>query len=59
VYATFQLVDRGEVVAVLAPAGSRSNLRMRPARVRGGFSSLPRMVIETRTRALLDELRDR
>jgi antitoxin (DNA-binding transcriptional repressor) of toxin-antitoxin stability system len=57
--ATFQVVDRGEVVAVLAPAASRSNLRMRPARVRGGFATLPRIQVETTTRALLDELRDR
>lgn len=54
---TLRITNRGEVVAVLAPADRPLALRRREARVRGGFSRLPRLRIERPVREHLDDLR--
>ena len=55
--ATFQGTKRGEVVAVIGPAGRCPELRVRRARTTGGFASLPRVRIDTTAQDHLDELR--
>lgn len=58
--ATLRITNHGEVVAVLVPPGSsRPGLRIKAARIRGGFSSLrAAQQNELTTKAILDELRD-
>lgn len=55
--ATFQITNRGEVVALIGPASTRPDLRVRRASVRGGFASLPRVRIDRSLQDHLDELR--
>lgn len=55
--ATFQITNHGEVVAVISPASTRPDLRVRRADIRGGFASLPRARIDGSVRDHLDELR--
>ena len=54
---TLRITNHGEVVAVLAPASRPLALRRREARVRGGFSKLPRLRIDGPAQELLDDLR--
>lgn len=54
---TLRITNHGEVVAVLTPADRPLALRRREARVRGGFSRLPRLRIERPVQELLDDLR--
>lgn len=54
---TLRITNHGEVVAVLAPVDRPLALRRREARVRGGFSHLPRLRIERPAQEHLDELR--
>lgn len=50
--------NHGEVVAVLVPpSGRRTSLRVRRARVRGGFAGLERVRLGTPVQELLDDLR--
>lgn len=55
--ATFQVTNRGRIVAVIGPVGARPDLRVRTARHRGGFASLSRIRIEGPAQHHLDELR--
>lgn len=55
---TVAITNHGEVVAVLVPpAGRRETLRVRRARVRGGFAELGRVRLDTPVQKLLDDLR--
>jgi prevent-host-death family protein len=56
---TFHITNNGEVVAVLVPPprAEGAALQIRPAKVRGGFSALPRHVVGETTQDVLDELR--
>jgi prevent-host-death family protein len=54
---TLRITNRGEVVAVLAPADRPLALRRREARVRGGFSRLARLRMEQPAQAHIDDLR--
>lgn len=55
---TIEISNYGEVVAVLVPPGmSRSSLRVRKARIRGGFAELSRARIGQPAQRLLDDLR--
>ncbi|RIQ23910.1 type II toxin-antitoxin system Phd/YefM family antitoxin [Jiangella rhizosphaerae] len=50
--------NHGEIVAVLVPPTSRrSSLRVRRARVRGGFAELERVRLDTPVQPILDDLR--
>jgi prevent-host-death family protein len=55
--ATYEITNHGKVVAVLSPPRSRSELRVRPARVRGSFASLPRVSRDESVQDALDDLR--
>jgi prevent-host-death family protein len=55
--ATFEITNHGQVVAILSPPPRRSQLRVRPARVRGGFGQLPLVSRAESTQDVLDELR--
>lgn len=58
--ATYEITNHGEVVAVLSPPTGRPELRIRPARVRRGFSELPRArSTESSERVLADLRADR
>jgi prevent-host-death family protein len=55
---TIEVTNHGEVVAVLVPPTRRpGQLRVHPARRRGGFSQLPRTRANESSQAILDELR--
>ena len=55
--ATFEITNHGEVVAILSPPPRGSGLRIRAARVRGGFGKLPRVRRTETVQEVLDELR--
>jgi antitoxin (DNA-binding transcriptional repressor) of toxin-antitoxin stability system len=55
--ATFEITNHGKVVAILSPPPGRSQLRVRPRRVHGGFGELPLVSRAESTSAVLDELR--
>ena len=56
--ATYEITNHGEVVAILSPpTGRRGELKIRRARVNGGFADLPRVTLTERTEDILDELR--
>ena len=56
--ATFEITNHGKVVAILSPPPGRSELRVRPRRVRGGFGNLPHRVRRSETvQEALDDLR--
>jgi prevent-host-death family protein len=55
--ATYEITNRGEVVAVLPPPEGRHELRARAALVRGGFADRP-PVSRTERVQVVDELRD-
>lgn len=54
-----QITNHGEVVAMLVPPSqpSRTSLRVRKARSRGGFTTLPRARIAGSVQDALDDLR--
>lgn len=54
---SFHVTNRGEIVALIAPAGTRSELRVRPARTRGGFATLQRMRLDRAVQEHIDALR--
>ena len=56
---TIQITNHGEVVAILVPpsAQQRSTLRVRRARIRGGFAHLERVELDHPVQESLDELR--
>lgn len=55
---TVAITNHGEVVAVLVPpAGRRETLRVRRARVRGGFAELGRVRLDVPVQEHLDDLR--
>ena len=55
---TIEVTNHGEVVAVLVPPTRRpGQLRVRPARVHGGFSQLRPEPAAESTEAVLNELR--
>lgn len=56
--ATYEITNHGEVVAVLSPPKGRRELRVRSARVRGGFADLPLASRTERVQDVLDQLRD-
>lgn len=50
--------NHGEIVAMLVPpSGRRASLRVRPARVRGGFADLERVRLDVPVQEILDDLR--
>jgi len=55
--ATYEITNHGEVVAVLSPPAARTELRIRPARVRRGFGELPRTRLTESSEHVLDEQR--
>lgn len=55
--ATYEITNHGEVVAVLSPPAPGTDLRIRQAKVRGGFSDLPRVHRTSTVRDVLDDLR--
>ncbi|HYN73808.1 MAG TPA: type II toxin-antitoxin system prevent-host-death family antitoxin [Nakamurella sp.] len=56
---TIQITNHGEVVAILVPPGAqqRSTLRVRRARIRGGFAHLEGVELDHPVQESLDELR--
>lgn len=55
---TIEITNHGEVVAILVPPARRpDSLRYREARVRGGFSALPKVRLDHPTQETLDYLR--
>lgn len=56
---SFDITNHGEVVARLVPPTEQSlpPLKVRKARIRGGFSKLPRVKIDRPTQEIIDELR--
>lgn len=56
--ATYEITNHGDVVAVLAPPSHGTDLRVRPAKARGGFSGLARVRRDTLVQDVLDDLRD-
>ncbi len=56
--ATYEITNHGVVVAVLSPPDRTVDLRIRPARLRGGFAGLPRARAKESVQELLDDLRD-
>lgn len=54
---TFEIIDNGEVVAVLSPSVDRIPVGVTPAAVHGGFAALPRASVEEPTEVSLDILR--
>ncbi len=54
---TLQVTKHGEVVAVLVPPDEPLTVRLTPAAVRGGFSSLPRSKVKESVADALDQLR--
>jgi len=56
---TIQITNHGKVVAILVPPGTpqRSTLRVRPARIRGGFAELEKVDLDHPVQETLDELR--
>lgn len=54
---TYEITNHGEVVAILSPPDAGVGLRVRPARLRGGFTSLTQVVREASTQDVLDDLR--
>lgn len=55
---TFQITNRGEVVAILSPAARGAPpLRVRAAIAKGGFAALPRVRHGRALQAELDDLR--
>lgn len=56
---SIEISNHGEVVAILVPPAqaSAATLRVRKARVRGGFGSLSRVRIDGKVQAALDDLR--
>lgn len=55
--ATYEITNHGVVVAVLSPAARSPALRIRAARVTGGFGDLPRVRRERATQESIDDLR--
>jgi prevent-host-death family protein len=55
--ATYEITNHGEVVAILSPPTGRRELKIRRARVDGGFGDLPRVTLTERSQDILDELR--
>ena len=55
--ATYEITNHGQVVAVLAPAGSRVDLQVRPARVERRFSTLTRLRRSDSASDAIDDLR--
>ncbi len=56
--AAYEVTNHGRVVALISPASAsgRQELRIRKARHRGGFTSLPRVERSARMQDSLDEL---
>jgi prevent-host-death family protein len=54
---TFEITNHGEVVALLVPPGAPRSLPIRPARVRGDFTDLPRVQLDHPVQEDLDFLR--
>ncbi|MQA63353.1 MAG: type II toxin-antitoxin system prevent-host-death family antitoxin [Actinophytocola sp.] len=56
---SIEISNHGEVVAILVPPGQSgaTTLRVRKARTRGGFGSLPRVRVEGTAQEALDDLR--
>ena len=56
---TIQITSHGEVVAILVPPGTDppSTLRIRRARIPGGFAQLARVELDDPVQKSLDELR--
>jgi prevent-host-death family protein len=55
--ATFEITNHGKVVAVLSPPPASRNLRIRVARIRGGFAELPLVSRAESVQDALDDLR--
>jgi len=55
--ATYEITNRGEVVAVLSPPRREAAWRIRAARQRGGFTSLPRLHREQSSADVVTDLR--
>lgn len=56
---TIQITNHGEVVAILVPPGAEppSTLRVRRARIKGGFAQLTRAELDHPVQESLDDLR--
>lgn len=56
---TIEVTNHGEVVAVLVPVdrAPHESLRTRPARLRGGFAAIPRVLRDGSVQESLDDLR--
>ena len=55
--AIFEITNHGKVVAVLSPPPGSPDLRVRAARVRGGFARLPLVSRAESVQDALDDLR--
>jgi prevent-host-death family protein len=57
---SYEVTNHGEVVAVLLPAphATRTDLRVRRARLKGGFAGLPRVRRQRTVQSVLDDLRE-
>ena len=55
--ATFDITNHGKVVAVLSPPRGGPDLRVRAARIRGGFAKLPLASRGESVQDALDDLR--
>lgn len=56
--ATYEITNHGDVVAILSPPSAAATVRVRKARLHGGFSELPREEHRMPVQELLDELRE-
>ncbi len=55
--ATFEITNHGKVVAILSPPPRSPGVRVRAARIRGGFADLPLVSRPESAQDVLDELR--
>jgi len=55
--ASFEITNHGEVVALLSPPAQGTDLRIRRARVHGGFSQLHLVRRDQSVQVVLDDLR--
>jgi len=55
---TIQVTNHGEIVAVLSPPAQGLTPRIVPAKLRGGFASIPRVRSAEPTRHALEALRE-
>lgn len=56
--ASYEITNHGDVVAILSPPPAAGTLRVRKARLHGGFADLPRGRSTSTVQEVLDDLRE-